>query len=809
MAGTSHSTADVSLTHSLRRLTRAATLVAALTSPSVFVTLHRHYHWSVVVSLVATVLSVIAFRGLVDVVMRKLIRWPNMFGAEDNLLQEEITARRRVWFWARKYHRLVMTAASLGVVFLALTTIVFLVLLFTGEGHGWTDGIHPTLQIVTSVMPQFLLQALPLALTLPLFFLANVLMMFGPLLFFGMMQIRGYEPGDAEWGVKLDDVRGQAEAKEEVRRIVSLWQSSDDFVAAGGKPDRGLLFLGKPGTGKTFLAKAIASSFACPFVAIPGSGFASTFIGVDVILVRYLAWKAKKLARKWGGKCIVFIDEIDAVGMRRAALGMEMAPLPLNAASFEDLGAFHGQWGALNPSGDLVLETRRWRDRLFELRAERHVSGFANAIARINGGFNFMFPGMGGMGSMALNQLLIVMDGIGDAPFGRRLLTSRMNTWLDACYFVPPKVGKPKLRLPPAKPAPEQIYFIGATNVPLEQLDPALIRPGRMGRHVWFRTPNHNDRVDILDLYLGKIAHEGELDAPERRQEIARITNGYSPASIQQVCSLALTYAQHDGRTKANWADLTEAMVALESGMADPVDYSHEETRAVAIHEAGHAAAAHVYMPNTESTRLSIRKRGGSLGHHQALDKEERFSTFRAEEFARLIWGLGAMAAERIFYGENSTGVGGDVQMVTSRAAWMVGSCAMAPEPVSTPWAMERFEQIGAQIVARSGGGGMMGMDPVSAVLSDPAKWKIVAQLVGQAYVAAYQLIRENQDAITRISDELVTRKEIFGDELIALLDGARIRVPESVDLKDDAWWPHETIDLTTDGDSWRVRRAA
>src|SRR4029453_18117978 len=93
------------------------------------------------------------------------------------------------------------------------------------------------------------------------------------------------------------------------------------FRAAGGKRERGLLFLGAPGTGKTMLAKAIATGLNCPFVTIPGSGFAQTFIGMDVILVRYLARKAKKLAAKWGGQCIVFIDEIDAVGMRRASLG--------------------------------------------------------------------------------------------------------------------------------------------------------------------------------------------------------------------------------------------------------------------------------------------------------------------------------------------------------------------------------------------------------------------------------------------------------------------------------------------------------
>ena len=143
----------------------------------------------------------------------------------------------------------------------------------------------------------------------------------GPMLLMGISQIRGFEPGDAQWGVKLADVRGQAEAKEEVRRVVTLWQSGEAFERAGGKRERGLLFLGAPGTGKTMLAKALATGFNSPFVSIPGSGFAQTFIGVDAIIVRYLAWKAKRLARKWGGQCIVFIDEIDAVGMRRQALG--------------------------------------------------------------------------------------------------------------------------------------------------------------------------------------------------------------------------------------------------------------------------------------------------------------------------------------------------------------------------------------------------------------------------------------------------------------------------------------------------------
>src|SRR5205085_3915064 len=177
-------------------------------------------------------------------------------------------------------------------------------------------------------------------------FLANFLIFMGPLLLMGVSQIRGYEPGDAEWGVKLEDVRGQAEAKEEIRRIVTLWQSGEVFEKAGGKRERGLLFHGAPGTGKTMMAKAIATGFNSPFVSIPGSGFAQTFIGIDAIIVRFLARKAKKLASKWGGNCIVFIDEIDAVGMRRQSLGGAQSMTGLQDWTPQ----FYGPMGAINPS---------------------------------------------------------------------------------------------------------------------------------------------------------------------------------------------------------------------------------------------------------------------------------------------------------------------------------------------------------------------------------------------------------------------------------------------------------------------------
>ena len=489
--------------------------------------------------------------------------------------------------------------------------------------------------------------------------------------------------------------------------MVSLWQSGEEFEKAGGKRERGVLFMGPPGTGKTMLSKAIATSFNCPFVTIPGSGFAQTFIGMDAVIVRFLARKAKKQAAKWGGQCIVFIDEIDAVGLRRSSLGTGFEPL--QTGTLHDTN-FFGPMGALTSTGDLVLETKAWRDKLFTARAEptrQHYPSLYSKIANIIPG------GMMGGGGLALNQLLVVMDGIDEPPFMKRVGTRKFNTFLDALYVVPQRLFGRKVRLKSPKPRKEEVYFIGACNVPLEALDPALTRPGRMGRHIYFRTPTWEDRRDIFDLYLGKVSHEEDLDTPRSRDELARITSGYSPAMIDQACSLALTYAHSNDRVAFSRRDLLEAMTTVESGVAIGQPYPKHEERATAIHEAGHAVCSHIYMENLLSTRLSIRKRGRSGGHHQAMAIEDRFGSWRSEEFGELMWVLGAMSAEIVFYGQNTNGVGGDLGMATNQAAYMVGASGMAPAPIdlsdriADPEArkkaedevMKRFEDLGMKVL--------------------------------------------------------------------------------------------------------------
>jgi len=1088
-----------------RILRRAATLVAVLGSPAVFVWLHNRQGYSIGWSIAMTAGAVIVARGAMDLAFRRFIPWPSLFGAHDaRLAEEDVLNRRRAWFWKSFFRWSIFVGAIVAIMW---------------ELNAWS----------------FLRNLVPLLLILPFYFVLNFLILLGPMMWMGISQIHGYEPGDATWGVKLDDVRGQAEAKEEVRRIVDLWQSGEIFEQAGGQRERGLLFLGAPGTGKTMLAKAIATGFNSPIVTIPGSGFAQTFIGIDALMVRYLARKAKRLASKWGGQCIVFIDEIDAVGTRRRQLeGQSMTPL--------ESPTYFGRFGALNASGDMIVESAAWRDHLFVQRAEESGSPYPPWMKRIGNILN-QFPGgmMGGMGGgqLALNQLLVTMDGIDNPPFLRRMLTNKINTIMDASYFVPRRIGKVKLRLPHVRPTGNQIYFIGATNVPLEVLDPALTRPGRMGRHVQFRTPTKDDRKDIFDLYLGRVAHEPELDHPQRRDEIARITNGYaqpldstvltptgwsrmgdlepgdvvvgssgrptsvqavhprgemdvfrvefndgtstectgdhlwtvealdprmrprtftteqlrrrnlrwsacgsafylpklgaveyaesselpldpylvgvligdggltsttpdictadaeilaavtelvpagvearrhrpmnwwlssgrrggargrvnpltarvvelglwgssaydkfvpaayklasspdrlallqglmdtdgtvdyrrgtgpefsshsrrlaedvaaiarslggtarvaskgdgwrvgldlpdglvpfrlarkaqvyrssrkpfrkritaivpagrkpvqcitvaaenglyltndfivthnSPAMIEQITSMALSNAHHEGKLAFEWQDLVDAMTTIEAGTAVGVRYVESETRAVALHEAGHATAAHMYRPNLESSRLSIRMRGSSLGHHQAFEKEERFSQWHHEAMGNLVHTLGAMAAEIAFYGENSSGVGGDLGYATQSAAMMVGAAGMGPdhldvsnvrmadesEEQARERIMRRFEKIGLTLMNRTRGSADFHNDPVAAILRDPFKRAQAAQMMGQAFVTAHNFIEHNREGVEKVAEAVIEKQELFGDDLNRLLDSVKLEKPE-IDLAKEETWP-------------------
>lgn len=275
---------------------------------------------------------------------------------------------------------------------------------------------------------------------------------------------------------------------------------------------------------------------------------------------------------------------------------------------------------------------------------------------------------------------------------------------------------------------------------------------------------------------------------------------------------MALTTAHSDGRPFFEWPDVILAITTIESGLAVGIDYTEDDTRAVALHEAGHAVTSHLFEDNVEGTRLSIRMRGGSLGHYMAREKEERFTRWRHEYVGDLVCTLGAMATEHEFYGENGSGVGGDLFAATYNASVMVGRAGMGAEPIvldPTKYAddeerdaavrkyQRRFERIGRTLMNRASvGGGMMGPDPIQSIIG--AKGETAAIILGQAYITARCTIRANREAVAKIADVLVERKELHGDEVLQLLDAANLKAPV-IDITDDSIWPTEFDILTED----------
>jgi ATP-dependent Zn protease len=648
-------------------------------------------HWNPLTALLAAVAVALSMRGVWSLIKRSLVLRERLPDERD--LDLRTIETNRAIFW----RRVIILAVFVGLpIWLALSSGV-------------------SVEELVAFIAQMLLMAVQVLALL----LINFLLFFGGFFLYGRIGRQMVMPDDANYEVRIDDVRGQKAAVDEMRRILKLIESGRNFLRAGGQRERGVLMVGPPGTGKTMLAKGIATSLRMPIIITSGASFAGMFLGMDVLNVFMLVRAAKSKAKRWGG-CAIFIDEFDALGSRRS-----------------------GMQGGGGPLGGL--------------------------------------GGMFGGGQMGLNMLLVLMDGVDQPGFVRKGIRRLINVSLDG-IFLPRKIqvngSAHGLRLPPIKPPRYNLLFLGATNRP-SVLDEAVTRPGRFGRTITFRMPTREDRKDISDLYFDKKKHDPELDSPERRNEFARITAGYSPAMIEQALSLALMYAFEDGRDAFKWPDLRRAMGNIESGLEQPVEYTERERVAVARHEVGHAVALRFFEPDQAPVRLSIRMRAdGSLGRHSWSALEEEFTRLRSQMAGRLRTGLGALASERVFYGENSDGVFGDLMQVTSWACHMVGNVGMGPDalPVDLSRKAASFGEALISVAEVTQGMHEQGTN-VSATLSNPRARRVVAQVLGAAYIDDWRLMYANREAIDQAAEALALQGELVGDEVTGLLDSVGLRM--------------------------------
>jgi ATP-dependent Zn protease len=491
-----------------------------------------------------------------------------------------------------------------------------------------------------------------------------------------------FRPGETD--VSLNDVRGSKTVVEEVVKTLNLFLAHKTFgESMGGTPRRGVLFEGPPGTGKTYLAKAMASEAGVPFLFVSSSAFQSMFYGQTNRKIRSYFRMLRKYARLEGG-AIGFIEEIDAIGASRSGMG----------------------------SG--------------------HREGVAGVV----------------------NELLIQLQSFDTPPLGVKIgaaLTSVVNLWLPAHR---------QRRKPTASRA--NILVIGATNR-ASDLDPALLRPGRFDRSIYFDLPTRAGRRDIIDFYLGRKAHEADLDTDERRDTLAAITMGYSPAMLEHLLDEALVWALRRGATRLSWEDLTHAKMTEEIGLAQETVYTTAERRLIATHESGHATVAWLVGKGRKLEVLSIVKRKDALGLLAHADTEERFLRTTSEIVSLIEIAFGGMVAEELFIGESTTGVSGDLKGATDLACQMIGAFGMG-------------STLSSHIAVEMPGAGNL----AARVLSDEkARGEVEAMLrVAKDHVRA--MLDEHRHVVEALRDALIARDELIGHEIIDVIvrAGPAVTVP-------------------------------
>ncbi len=446
---------------------------------------------------------------------------------------------------------------------------------------------------------------------------------------------------EKQTGVTFKDVAGQDEAKESLQEIIDFLHDPGKYTEIGAKLPKGALLVGSPGTGKTLIAKAVAGEAEVPFFAISGSDFDETFVGVGSSRVRDLFQQAAKVA-----PCIIFIDEIDAVGHRRS-------------------------------------------ERL---------------------GYN----------DQTLNSLLGEIDGF-DSSKG--------------------------------------IVILAATNRP-EILDKALLRPGRFDRRIVVDRPNFQGRLDTLKVHTRKIKLGEDVDL----KKIAHATAGAVGADLANLVNEAALRAVRKGRKTVTQEDLLVSFETVIAGTEKKnTVLTDTEKRLVAYHEVGHALVSALEKRTEPVTKITIVPHTeGTLGYTMYAPEEERFLSSKDELMVDLRSMLGGRAAEQVVFATMTTGAANDIQRATAIAKNMVTLYGMSDE-------------LGLMAPASIQNTYLDGQSYLDCSQQTHAKVdEAVQKLLNGAYEDARRILTENRSLLDEISEFLLARETITGEELMSFINAAK-----------------------------------